>query len=301
MCFLHTQILLQDQVKNVPLDDRDGEKDMLSHRRSKEDGFARRRDAEEQQQGNRASNARHYNAASEASETDGGARRGMGRYYGAKPQLHPSSSEDESSSSTVTDFSQDDRKTSSSSAGSVSEDDTVDSSSSSGNRRPFQGRIRPPPYLKPKPEKNRFEEEREQEQEEDSKPKPRSVRRRNDRDAKLPPPPGHDYLRRRGASEEEKAIDGLLLHYSNKRSPREAAAATGEPNARYIRGRRPELAPPPGRAASLPPEATVSAAEAAESRGPVRAASFQPDGHTHPKLPGDYDELAARIAALRGK
>ncbi|KAM6585816.1 hypothetical protein CsatB_012818 [Cannabis sativa] len=167
---------------------------------------------------------------------------------------------------TFTDFSQDERKTSSSSAGSVSEDDT-------DGKKPFFYRLARPPYLKPKSDEPTTKLNNPVQQEEASsphvntavvedKPKPRSVRRRN-----LKPPPGHE------TSKESNM------------------------------NKRPELAMPPGRVSSLPAEPS-SPGEA--HMGPARATSFQPDmmsstAHVHPKLPPDYEEFAARIAALRGK
>ncbi|PON86405.1 Vacuolar protein sorting-associated protein [Trema orientale] len=216
-----------------------------------------------------------------------------------------SSSEDE----TFTDFSQDERKTSSSSAGSVSEDDA-------DSKRPFYQRLARPPYLKPKPDQSGLDvptklnshvdqvvqSNLQENQVVEDKPKPRSVRRRN-----LKPPPGYESsskqeprpgLRTINANdsdprdEEEKMIDGLLMHFSNKRSPYESN-----------RSKKPELALPPGRLSSLPPEPL---SPAVATRAPARAASLEPEilstaGHVHPKLPPDYDEFAARIAALRGK
>ncbi|XP_062089376.1 uncharacterized protein LOC133795921 isoform X2 [Humulus lupulus] len=186
-----------------------------------------------------------------------------------KSRYVQSSSEDE----TFTDFSHDERKTSSSSAGSVSEDDT-------DGKRPFYYRLARPPYLKPKSESSLDEptklnspvQQEEASTPHEDKPKPRSVRRRN-----LKPPPGHE-----SSSRQE----------SDKNPPYESN-----------KNKRPELAMPPGRVSSLP---AVPSSLAQASIGPARATSFQPDmkssaAHVHPKLPPDYDEFAARIAALRGK
>lgn len=224
-----------------------------------------------------------------------------------------SSSEDE----TITDFSQNELKTSSSSTGSVSEDDA-------DSKRPFYHKLIRPPYLRPKPERSVEEPPKpnahfdqveandlHDDPVEEDKPKPRSVRQRN-----LKPPPGYNEnsggTKQEGRralrvmnygdsrDEEEKMIDGLLMHYSNKRSPHEY----GESNtSKSNRSRKPGLATPPGRVSSLPPEPTSAQVP---QRGHARAVSLQPEmlstaGHVHPKLPADYDELAARIAALRGK
>ncbi|KAF7819826.1 IST1-like protein [Senna tora] len=117
---------------------------------------------------------------------------------------------------------------------------------------------------------------------------------------------------KRGNDEEEKMIDRLLIHYSKKPSipvPEKARRKSKSRHAHQMDERRggpdetPEMVtlPLPPRSISLPREET-----GAEKVNKVfnRAASFQPDRsnearHVHPKLP-DYDDLAARIAALRG-
>ncbi|XWS16361.1 hypothetical protein CRYUN_Cryun34aG0079200 [Craigia yunnanensis] len=166
----------------------------------------------------------------------------------------------------------------------------------------------------------------------ESKPKPRSVRRRP-----LKPPPGreglssfgndgaasnsptalnHNVARKGLASiqmeesdqmdEEEKTMDGLLMHYSKKKSPYEEVSKW-----------KANLKPPPGRLtaedtkevssfrnaksdpSSPPDRAATSPTETAGRH--TRASSIQPDmfaGHVHPKLP-EYDDLATRLAALR--
>ncbi|XP_021298595.1 uncharacterized protein LOC110427410 [Herrania umbratica] len=174
----------------------------------------------------------------------------------------------------------------------------------------------------------------------ESKPKPRSVRRRP-----LKPPPGREVLSsdendgaaknlsssavnlkeaRKGLASiqieesderdnEEKMMDGLLMHYSKKKSPYELASKwkanlrlapgrqTAEDSSKGSRFRSTKSDPssPPGRAATFPKEATSPT----ETTGRhARASSLQPDmfaGHVHPKLP-EYDDLAARLAALRG-
>ena len=166
----------------------------------------------------------------------------------------------------------------------------------------------------------------------ESKPKPRSVRRRP-----LKPPPGREDLSsfgndgaasisstavnhkeaRKGLAsiqmeesdqrdEEEKMMDGLLMHYSKKKSPYEEVSKW-----------KANLKPPPGRQtaedtkegssfrsaksdpSSPPDRAATSPTETAGRHN--RASSFQPDmfaGHVHPKLP-EYEDLATRLAALR--
>ncbi|KAF5189569.1 Regulator of vps4 activity in the mvb pathway protein [Thalictrum thalictroides] len=120
--------------------------------------------------------------------------------------------------------------------------------------------------------------------------------------------------------EEERMMDKLLLHYSKKPSKFEPiqvreglsalpghhdVAEVGEPR----RHRRKDVArldsepvPPPSRAISLPPEPLTPTEK---DKTPARATSFQPEmlnqgAHVHPRLP-DYDDLAARFAALRGR
>ncbi|KAF8393350.1 hypothetical protein HHK36_021593 [Tetracentron sinense] len=140
-----------------------------------------------------------------------------------------------------------------------------------------------------------------------------SGRRRNDARQGLHTLLDDDHDR---TDEEEKMMDRLLMHYSKKQStyePRKVRSKLKGPPSLHVPaydGESPcyegrdhlnsELRPSPVRALSLPPEQTTLT-EAA--RGPARATSFQPDmlnpaGHVHPKLP-DYDDLAARFAALR--
>lgn len=160
-------------------------------------------------------------------------------------------------------------ETSPSSAANVSEDNT-------DGKRPLFNRLARPPYLKPKAESRLDEptklnspvQQEEASSPHEDKPKPRSVRRRN-----LKPPPGHENSTRHEPSDE-----------SNK-------------------NKRAELAMPPGRVSSLPAEPS---SHSQASTGPARATSFQPNmmssaARVHPKLPLDYDELAARIAAFGGK
>lgn len=120
--------------------------------------------------------------------------------------------------------------------------------------------------------------------------------------------------------DEEKMMDKLLLHYSKKpstydvRKLRKAYQAnqlnqasngnhTGESSHEKRTGEyhlSPDNVPATIRSVSLPREEPFSA----EPRKVyTRANSFQPDGqakHVHPNLP-DYDDLAARFAALKGR
>ncbi|XP_057501672.1 uncharacterized protein LOC130785508 [Actinidia eriantha] len=110
--------------------------------------------------------------------------------------------------------------------------------------------------------------------------------------------------------EEERRIDKLLLHYSKKPStyePEKVRRNSKAPNAdvaphdsRDGRDLPADMVLPPTRSVSLPRE-QIASTEAVKVY--TRANSFQPDkqaGHVHPKLP-DYDDLAARFAALRGR
>lgn len=107
--------------------------------------------------------------------------------------------------------------------------------------------------------------------------------------------------------EEERMIDKLLIHYSKKPSiplPEKARRKSKSRHAHQMDGgvaRTPEMVTHTSRSISLPHEET-----GAEKVNKVltRAATFQADRssearHVHPNLP-DCDDLAARIAALRG-
>lgn len=117
--------------------------------------------------------------------------------------------------------------------------------------------------------------------------------------------------------EEERMMDKLLLHYSKKPSAYEGAELRRKPKshrAQYMatdgesshdqgsdgQGGKSEILSPSMRSLSLPHDQTVTP-EVKKIFN--RANSFQPDNrarHVHPKLP-EYDDLAARLAALRGQ
>ncbi|KAI9192531.1 hypothetical protein LWI28_024259 [Acer negundo] len=114
-------------------------------------------------------------------------------------------------------------------------------------------------------------------------------------------------------NEDERIIDKLLLHYSKKPSTFEEGMVRRRSKSRHA-GESPqnlrtdgsdemsEMVPPPSRSISLPHEQSTSSET---TKVFARAASFQPDRsnaarHVHPKLP-DYDDLAARFAALKGR
>lgn len=146
------------------------------------------------------------------------------------------------------------------------------------------------------------------------KPKPKSVRRRT---AKLLNPPlvqeyigsfkGDETMKKNTdgtkqedsnqngcdlSDEEERKMDKLLMHYSNKN-------ATPEPS-KEPKSRHREFGLQ-SRAASLPLEVT---SQVETKRGHTRATSYETDMnancHIHPKLP-DYDDFVARLAAFRGE
>uniref|UniRef100_A0A6N2KR33 IST1-like protein n=1 Tax=Salix viminalis TaxID=40686 RepID=A0A6N2KR33_SALVM len=121
--------------------------------------------------------------------------------------------------------------------------------------------------------------------------------------------------------EEERMIDKLLIHYSKKPSAYEAGKVVrrkskshhthqqgtteADKSPRHISRDGPdeisEMVSATPRSISLPHETNSSEA----TKVFTRAASFQPDRtgparHVHPKLP-DYDDLAARFAALKGR
>ncbi|CAK9172795.1 unnamed protein product [Ilex paraguariensis] len=117
---------------------------------------------------------------------------------------------------------------------------------------------------------------------------------------------------------EERMIDKLLLRYSKKPSTHDEgklrkkfqahpshqiaayACESSYSQSREGHGVKSEMVPPPSRSVSLPREKTVPSGA---TKIFTHANSFHPDKqapHVHPKLP-DYDDLAARFAALRGR
>ncbi|KAM6582241.1 hypothetical protein CsatB_009243 [Cannabis sativa] len=121
--------------------------------------------------------------------------------------------------------------------------------------------------------------------------------------------------------EEERIIDKLLIHYSKKPTAHEAGklrkkssrsrhahhsvndmVESPQNGSRVGSDKEPPMIPPAARSISLPHE---HSGPSAATKVFARAASFQPErsegaNHVHPKLP-DYDDLAARFAALRGR
>ncbi|PWA41802.1 hypothetical protein CTI12_AA550780 [Artemisia annua] len=116
----------------------------------------------------------------------------------------------------------------------------------------------------------------------------------------------HDHSQR---DDEEKMMDKLLLHYSKKPSAYDAAKlrrkksrsnTSKSPSPHHGIKDEVEITAPPMRSISLPND---QSGESEPKKVYARANSFQPDNqakHVHPKLP-DYDDLAARFAALRGR
>ncbi|XP_062218248.1 uncharacterized protein LOC133918399 [Phragmites australis] len=116
--------------------------------------------------------------------------------------------------------------------------------------------------------------------------------------------------RKGGRDDEERMMDKLLMHYSKKGTGREERKErvksriprprADQPADSVIKLSSKEETPahPPERALSLPSE---SASLKAKPKAPVRSMSMQPEksrGNVHPRMP-DFDELAARISALR--
>ncbi|GMQ06570.1 hypothetical protein CsSME_00051106 [Camellia sinensis var. sinensis] len=110
--------------------------------------------------------------------------------------------------------------------------------------------------------------------------------------------------------EEERRIDRLLLHYSKKpsstyepekvRRKSKAQAHASHQIATDGSDGQAEMVPHPTRSVSLPSEQPTPTETVKVF---TRANSFQPDKpaqHVHPKLP-DYDDLAARFAAMKGQ
>ncbi|RLN11255.1 hypothetical protein C2845_PM09G22150 [Panicum miliaceum] len=98
--------------------------------------------------------------------------------------------------------------------------------------------------------------------------------------------------------EEERMMDKLLMHYSKKKGLDPTNKADNDQEAQIDSQQKLSLHPP-GRAISLPPE-SIGLGE--EVKVPARSTSLQPDAprsvRVHPKMP-DFDELAARVNALR--
>jgi hypothetical protein len=282
----------QEDPKRGSLSNIDDEK----RQKNKDDAVPER---DNQNAGNRLSNGEGFIAKRKDSDLN---------FHGRKDVIDdryrmPSSSEEER----TTNLSQDGLKTSS----------------------PMNHKFIPPPYLKKKADKHKSSSEEpptklkgsvEMEAAQhvggpvvEDKPKPRSVRRRNlksQEDAK-------EVLRTIHAvggdpmDEEERKLDGHVMQHSKKQSPLESGKTKAylkppppsqqrdHEYGEYRRNRiKSDLDVPPARAAPEPtlPEAT---------KKHVRATSLQAEmlsmaRHVHPKLP-EYDELAARIAALKGR
>ncbi|KAG8074845.1 hypothetical protein GUJ93_ZPchr0006g40722 [Zizania palustris] len=123
---------------------------------------------------------------------------------------------------------------------------------------------------------------------------------------------GHQRHKRRNTDarsgdvdEEERMMDKLLRHYSKKGLDTEFHTAptnkTANVNGAQTQSQQKGSMNPPGRAISLPVE-SVRCRPDEDVKVPARSTSLQPDCprsvHVHPKMP-DFDELAARVSALR--
>ncbi|KAI4329264.1 hypothetical protein L6164_021548 [Bauhinia variegata] len=216
--------------------------------------------------------------------------------------MSESSSDEETS---IDLSSQDGPKTCSSFGDSVSEDEVE-------SKRPSSYGLFPPPYLKPKANQDKSSSEKT----EDSaalpkkeanpclvpeKPKPRSVRTRP-----LKPPPGYDYVPpSRTVSAAKQGSSGMDSEKA-KHGQQERAKISDEDDSDFRSDEAKILdgfltKQSPARGNSLPSEPVTST----KSLENARANSLEPEmlsaeRHVHPKLP-DYDDLAARISALRGR
>ncbi|CAL5199876.1 unnamed protein product [Lathyrus oleraceus] len=182
------------------------------------------------------------------------------------------------SETTITDTSsQEGQKACSSSLENVSDDNEE-----TEVKKPFTSKFAPPPYIR----ENKFESNLNKTTSESptaEKPKPRSVRRRP-----LKPPPNENTVKdfsKTGDGFEEKMVDELLMHYSEKQPPYESDK---EQNKRPIKSIS---------------QRDMSKVETLQGRG--RTTSLVPEmlrtkttRHVHPSLP-EYDDLSARLAALR--
>ncbi|XP_060668684.1 uncharacterized protein LOC107431867 isoform X2 [Ziziphus jujuba] len=117
--------------------------------------------------------------------------------------------------------------------------------------------------------------------------------------------------------EEERIIDRLLIHYSKKPSAYEPGKLRRKSKSRHGSHGASDVGESPQDGNTVGPDEVPEMVKRSvslphENAGPsqptkvfTRAASFQPERsnaarHVHPKLP-DYDDLAARFAALKGR
>ncbi|KAI7735060.1 hypothetical protein M8C21_019317 [Ambrosia artemisiifolia] len=226
------------------------------------------------------------------------------------------------------------------STGKVKDEDTIRSKSTynSSLPPPYVKLNIPPPYSKPHNASNSEKMKEEAEHDIMQLPKPKSVRRKH-RHKHSKSSSGHDDIGssedahivkrisssrrkdRKGLQilfddeqyhshrdDEEKMMDKLLLHYSKKPSSgydieklrKKKTRSNANSKSPSPHHNDAEMIVPPTRSISLPHE---QSGEAQPMKVYARANSFQPDNqakHVHPKLP-DYDDLAARFAALRGR
>ncbi|CAK8535784.1 unnamed protein product [Lathyrus sativus] len=199
----------------------------------------------------------------------------------ASPKIHDvwwSVQRSTDSETTITDSSsQDGQKACSSSLENLSDDNEE-----TEVKKPFTSKFDPPPpYIR----ENKFESNLNKTTTESppaEKPKPRSVRRRP-----LKPPPNENTVKdfsETGDGFEEKMVDELLMHYSQKQ-PHEFGKGQNKRPIKSIS------------------QKDMSMVETLQERG--RSTSLVPEmlrtttsKHVHPSLP-EYDDLSARLAALR--
>lgn len=202
---------------------------------------------------------------------------------------------------TSTDISQDGAKIYS--LGSVSGDEVE------SDKRPSQNQVAPDPYFKPKPDKEESMEYSNQERSKPShetnqeeqpkldkeepnkeKPKPRSVRSRGRKVQSVRNEIASDNVSSPRDIEEERILDELLMQECKKVSPYDSSKVQ---NATINNHRKlPEEDGQFHRGKSLPAQISTSSVG---QEVPGEAAR-----HVHPKLP-DYDDLTARLAAIKGR
>lgn len=195
---------------------------------------------------------------------------------------------------TTDNSSQDGPKACSGSFENVYEDDEAEIN------KPFSSKVVPPPYVKENKVESNLKKPSETPQE---KPIPRSVRRRP-----LKPPPEENTVKDFSKAGDDAKLDELLMHYIKKQSvPYESSGIEIKydhkvENRRHTKSNSTSIGTISLRGKSLP-QRNTSSMETLQGHG--RATSLVPElsrtttkNHVHPCLP-DYDDLSARLAALR--
>ncbi|KAL5056927.1 hypothetical protein RYX36_028531 [Vicia faba] len=151
-------------------------------------------------------------------------------------------------------------------------------------KKPFRSKFAPPPpYIREYKLESDLKKTSESATAE--KPKARSVRRRP-----LKPPPNENTVKdfsKTGGGFEEKMVDELLMHYSEKQGPYEYGKVQNKRPVKWISQKEitmVETLQGRGRSASLVPEMLRTTTTTTK--------------HVHPSLP-EYEDLSARLAALR--